>query len=65
MTREFKLKQLCAYCDEYADYIYVRDNFEGKWGNYPLSKLPADVAVIHVLRWLSEGVFPHRLKTPR
>lgn len=64
MTREFKLKQLLSYCDEYADYICVRDNFEGKWGNYPLSKLPADVAMVHNTEMVERGYVPSQTQTP-
>ena len=46
--------ELVQYIKDYKDYIYVREQVDGKWGSYALSELPVDKAIDHALRFIQE-----------
>lgn len=43
---------------EQAPRICVREQVDGKWGSYTLTEMPAELAIMHVLRFISEGRMP-------
>jgi len=48
-----------AQCiSEQAPRIYVREEVNGKWDSYALTELPAELAILHVLRFIAEGRMP-------
>ena len=49
---------LGRYIEENADIIYVRENIDGRWGNFSLKELPIDLALKHKQRFLDEGRIP-------
>lgn len=57
------IEELCDYIAEYAGYIFVREQIDGKWGSYSLTELPPAHAIEHALRFIKEGRVPVRLKT--
>lgn len=52
---------LCDYIEEHAETILIREQVFGHWGDYSLWDLPARLALKHVLRFIREGVRPHRV----
>ncbi len=55
------LEELCDYIVKYADDIFVREQINGKWEVYSLSEIPVKLALKNVMRWIKEGVVPHRI----
>jgi uncharacterized coiled-coil DUF342 family protein len=43
---------------EQAERIYVREQMNGKWDSYALTELPAALAIMHVLKFISEHRMP-------
>lgn len=56
--------RIVEYCAKHADAIYVRAQVpesDGQWQSIALSKLPIDVAIQHVARWVREDAVPVRI----
>jgi len=43
---------------EQGSRIFVREEVDGKWGSYALTEMPTELAIMHVLRFVSEGRMP-------
>ncbi len=55
------LEELCDYIVKYADDIFVREQINGKWDAYALSEIPVKLALKNAMKWIKEGVVPHRI----
>jgi hypothetical protein len=53
-----ELSLLLDYIEKHAARIYVRAKVAGKFGNHPLTKLPAAEAIGHVCRFIREREIP-------
>ena len=52
------LQEWCDYVERHLDGIYVREKINGRWRSIALCDGSARSAVLHILRWLREGMVP-------
>ena len=55
------LEELCDYIVKWSNDIVVREQFDGKWGAYTLSELPAKLALKWAMTFIKERTVPHRI----
>jgi len=47
------------HCAQHATAILVREQINGKWGDYPLSQLPTDKRNAYIKMWWGQRRLPH------
>ena len=53
------------YCTTYSQLIFVREQFNKKWGAYSLEDLDPELRAKHIKRMLDCGIIPIRIKTDK
>ena len=59
-TETVSLQEAAKFIVEHADEIYVSEQVNGEWGEYPLAQLPARLALKHGFRLFLKGIIALR-----
>ena len=59
---ESGVQELMQFLQLHANEIHVREEINGKWGNYTLAELPGNKAMMHMAQFIEEGRRPLILK---
>lgn len=58
---DIRTETVRAYCEKYADTIFIRTKINGKWDSYTYSQLPDIDKEYWVNCWSKREGLPHRV----